>query len=272
MAVITLSQAMAAARIGAWHVILDLPRHDTPAEIAKARRWLQLRVHEDKGGNGELSSIINRAADELLANHPDAIRQRMQRQAREERDEREQMEQEQAEKRRMARECQKRYAEERCAQHVRSQHRAVKRTSARGASARQKAYLSPSVQLIFPRIGTRIRRFQEKREWQRARSLAYAVEADIAARRAVREHKFPKTAGLASRNPHKALLLEALKSRYNVVYQRIRYLEKRGARVGLAVPRMERVQLLRQAWQVLLAAPAPLQGVQPAMALSNVAG
>ena len=65
---------------------------------------------------------------------------------------------------------------------------------------------------------------------------------------------------LASREPHKAALLAGLKKEYAATYQRIRYLERRGARVGLAVPRLRRTRLFREAWEILLAAPAPFKG------------
>ena len=118
--------------------------------------------------------------------------------------------------------------------------------------------MSPCTSHVFRGLSRRIFRLREKRDWQRARCLAYAAEADIAARRAVRAVNFPKTAGLAARDPHKAALLSALKARYNTVYQRIRYLEHTGSRLGLAVPRMHRARILREAWDVLLTAPAPL--------------
>ena len=82
-------------------------------------------------------------------------------------------------------------------------------------------------------------RLRDKRHGEKARCLVYAAEADIAARRAVREEQFPKTCKLASREPYKAAILAV----YDATYQRIRYLERRGARVGLAVPRLRRTRL-----------------------------
>ena len=106
----------------------------------------------------------------------------------------------------------------------------------------------------------RLVRLRDERRGEKARCLVYAAEADIADRRAARETRFPKTCNLASREPHKAALLAELKKEYDVTYQRIRYLERRGARVGLAVPRLRRTRLLREAWEILLAPPAPLKG------------
>ena len=62
----TLEQARSAERRGAWHVILGLSHSATEREVQKARRELQRHAHQDKGGNAELSALINKAADELL--------------------------------------------------------------------------------------------------------------------------------------------------------------------------------------------------------------
>eukprot|EP00969_Alexandrium_andersonii_P291736 12893992-Alexandrium_andersonii.AAC.1 len=66
-----LESARACARQGAWHAILGLPRSASADDIRKARRRLQLSCHEDKGGSGELSQLINRAADVLLERCPE---------------------------------------------------------------------------------------------------------------------------------------------------------------------------------------------------------
>ena len=102
----------------------------------------------------------------------------------------------------------------------------------------------------------------------------------------MRETGFPKTIGLDSREPTKAKLLAALKIRYNVAYQRLRYVteEKGRARarakiVGKAngtakarqkgkgrdairttLPRLQVAWVLREAWTVLLSQPAPVVG------------
>ena len=125
-----------------------------------------MAAHVDKGGNGELSALINRAADELMSRHPDEILRRLQRQMQEEHEE----EQQTAAKRaRDEEERTRRYAEEGRVAKNRHLREALQRTSARGASARQKAYLSPSTKCVFPRLAMRIFNLQEKRNWQKGK-------------------------------------------------------------------------------------------------------
>ena len=78
---------------------------------------------------------------------------------------------------------------------------------------------------------------------------------------------FPKTVGLASRDPVKAALLAGLKARYDVAYQRVRYIrtQRLGVRKAVAfssviLPRLRLSWVLREAWTVLLAQPPPLHG------------
>ena len=81
----------------------------------------------------------------------------------------------------------------------------------------------------------------------------------------MREEAFPKTVGLNSREPVKAQLLAALKARYNVAYQRVRYLRPaRGSREtagsGRTLARLRLAWVLREAWTVLLSQPPPVWG------------
>ena len=102
----------------------------------------------------------------------------------------------------------------------------------------------------------------------------------------MRETGFPKTIGLDPREPTKAKLLAALKIRYNVAYQHLRYVteEKGRARaraktvgkangkakarakgkgrdaIGTTLPRLQVAWVLREAWTVLLSQPAPVVG------------
>ena len=137
-------------------------------------------------------------------------------------------------------------------------HSALSHPSKRGGKARSKVYLSPSTRILFPKIGQQIRVLQKKGQWEKGRCLAYAVEAEIAARRGVRETTFPKTAGLASRDPVKAQLLTALKRRYDVAYQRLRYLRGKTATAGVTLARLRLAWVLREAWGVLLSQPPPV--------------
>ena len=78
---------------------------------------------------------------------------------------------------------------------------------------------------------------------------------------------FPKTVGLALREPVKAALLVGLKIRYDIAYQRVRYLRtQRGVRKAVAfssvtLPRLRLSWVLREAWTVLLAQPQSIHGV-----------
>ena len=62
----------------------------------------------------------------------------------------------------------------------------------------------------------------------------------------------------ARREPVKAAALAGLKAQYDRAYQRLRYLRSRGELHRMEELRLSR--LLREAWTVLLAQPAPLQG------------
>ena len=68
---VSLEAAKTASRMCELHTIRGVERGSKPNEIHKARRTLQREVHPDKGGSLELSTLINRAADELLSRHPD---------------------------------------------------------------------------------------------------------------------------------------------------------------------------------------------------------
>ena len=142
---------------------------------------------------------------------------------------------------------------------------ATRRSSKRGTNARTKVYLSSSTRALFPHLGRRISVLQGEGRWEKSRCLAYAAEAELGARRAVRETKFPKTAGLAARDPVKAQLMAALKVRYNVAYQRVRYLRTgRGSRgasfSGMTLHRLRLTSILHEAWTVLMSQPPPILG------------
>ena len=106
-------------------------------------------------------------------------------------------------------------------------------------------------------VYTRNCRLQLKRKDHQARVLIYAVETEIAERRAHREEKWPKTAGLDKRCPDLAAQLAALKKAYDKAYQGLRYLRDRGKPHGHALLATRR--LLREAWMLYLALPAPMR-------------
>ena len=59
---LSLEAARAATRRGDWHLILGLSPPFAERDVHKARRELQRHAHQDKGGNPELSALINKAA------------------------------------------------------------------------------------------------------------------------------------------------------------------------------------------------------------------
>ena len=129
-------------------------------------------------------------------------------------------------------------------------------TPARGARYRRGVYLSVSTGNVFPFLRLRLFRLQNRNAYARARCLAYATEAEIAARRAARETRFPRTTRLETRDPDKAQKLGRIKATYERAYQRLCYVRrthqpKRCAALAVA-------RLLREAWAVMLAQPAPM--------------
>ena len=263
----SLESAKACARQGAWHAVLGLERGACVDDIRKARRRLQLSCHEDKGGSGELSQLINRAADTLLERCPEVRAQRAEARAQEEAEERRQREEQRAREQ----EERARRMEEQCREDRKRAHkRALATTSARGGRARTAVYLSWSTGLVFRTLKHRIDRLQVRRFHARARCLAYAAEAEIAARRAARETKFPTCMGLAARDPYKAQWLARLKRDYDRAYQRLRYVRRMRQPQRCAALTVAR--LLREAWGVLLAQPAPVQHKGEAIQLGSWEG
>ena len=253
-----LSDAVTWAHFGAWHKILQIEPHSNAAQIEKARRTLQRSAHPDKGGSVELSQLVNKAADTLISRTKQTDNEsrfaewfewlRQEDAAR--------AEAKAAEAKAAAAKAAEAKAAEMLAARTAVAEAALSHQSKRGANARSKVYLSPSTRRLFPRIGNRIWVLQKKGQWEKSRCLAYAVEAEIASRRGVRETTFPKTMGLVSREPVKAQRLAALKRRYDVAYQRVRYL--RGKTAGVTLARLRLAWVLREAWGVLLSQPPPV--------------
>ena len=254
-----LEAARVYARRGDWHALLGLRFNASADDIRKARRRLQLGCHADKGGSGELSQLINRAADELLERCPEVRAQRERERAREAQEELARQEEERRrreEEREREREAYFRRLEEQRAERDRRAHRAALAAASTRTHGRKAVYLSRSTARVFDCLRIKLDALQSRRAFVKARGLAYAAEAEIAARRAVRECKFPKTAGLHAREPLKAQRLAALKEQYDRAYQRLRYVLKAGLPRRCATLTVSR--LLREAWGVLLAQPAPL--------------
>ena len=107
-------------------------------------------------------------------------------------------------------------------------------------------------------IKQRIRKLQQAGKRHEAQALAYAVEAEMAARRVARESRFPKSDGLVNRDAHKAARLDELRPAFKKAYDRLRYVR----RVGLpeVFAQLCAQRLLTQAWGVLLEMPPPAGG------------
>ena len=128
-----------------------------------------------------------------------------------------------------------------------------RRTRCKGA-----AYLGELAGRAFPVVKCRLRKLQEAGKHSRAAALAYAVEAEMCARRVARETRFPKTEGLAKRDACKAARLDQLRPAYQKAYDRMRYVHRTGKPQDYARLCLQR--LLSQAWGILLDMPAPLAG------------
>ena len=286
---ITLEAARAAAHQRRWHTILGLEPGASADEVRKARRRLQLTAHTDKGGSNELSQLINLAADELLEQCPqDWVPQASEhdpewwrellREAKEEIERRRQAEEEEQRVARMREERLRRDREEmwRAAMDIhrrreeserlerqrlqrdRAHHDTVRRVGHRRTRCKGAAYLGELAGRAFPVVKCRLRKLQEAGKHRRAQALAYAVEAEMGARRAARETRFPKTEGLAKRDAYKAARLDQLRPAFQKAYDRLRYVRRTGKPEDFARLCVQR--LLAQAWGVLLDMPAPLAG------------
>ena len=253
--VISLVNARAAALREDWRQILGLGSGAGLLDVQNARRALMRGNHPDKGGNTELCQLINLAADKL-EEKLDAKRakQRSDQDAEEERQARE-------EERRawLAREDERlrREAEERLRRARQERTEATwMMVETVHQRTRNKITLGEYAGRAFPVAKRRLSHLHCKRKNCRARVLTYAIEAEIAARRANRADKWPKTAGLDKRCPDLAAELVILKKAYDKAYQNLRYLRGKGKLHAHALLATRR--LMREAWMLYLAMPAPM--------------
>ena len=101
-----------------------------------------------------------------------------------------------------------------------------------------------------------------------AHALVYAVQYEIAARRAAREDKWPKTVGMELRSPEKNIALAALKQQYDRAYQHLRHLRRTGQTLQAAA-RLTTQRILRDAWMILLELPMRREKGKAAIQLGN---
>ena len=285
---ISLEAARAAAQQRRWYLILGLRPGASADEVRKARRRLQLTAHTDKGGSKELSQLINHAADELLEQCPqdwipqaseddpvwwgDFLRELELRRRFEEQKEqraarlREEKRQRDREARRLAEEENRRrrkeneswWLEQQRLQRDRAHGDTVRRVGHRRTRCKGAAYLGELAGRAFPVLKCRLRKLQEAGNHHRAQAIAYAVEAEMCARRVARENRFPKTEGLAKRDACKAARLDQLRPAFQKAYDRLRYVRRAGKPQDFARLCVQR--LLNQAWGILLDMPALLVG------------
>ena len=136
----------------------------------------------------------------------------------------------------------------------------------RGGSMRTAAYLSLHAGRAFPVAKKRVHTLRKRKGGMaKAYALVYAIEREVAARRAAREDKWPKTVGLERRQPEKKEALAALKKQYDRAYQHLRHLRRTGQLHAHALLTTQR--LLREAWMILLDMPAPWQSEEGVIAL-----
>ena len=271
----TLEQARAAARRQDWFAILGLSFPVSERDVLKAKRQLQRTAHQDRGGSAELSQLINLAADELIDLLRPEIRERRERHDHEDETRRRKDEElrrlkeeelrrhEDARRREEDYERRKeegrRILEEQCrAERMHSLSETVRVAHCRGGSKRTTANLSFHAGRAFPVAKKRVQALRKRQGGTaKACALVYAIEREIAARRAAREDKWPKTVGLERRQPDKKEALAAQKREYDRAYQQLRHLRRTGqlhAHASLTTQR-----LLREAWMILLDLPAPRQ-------------
>ena len=155
-------------------------------------------------------------------------------------------------------ESERRWLERQRLQRDRAHHDTVRRVGHRRTRCKGAAYLGELAGRAFPVVKCRLRKLQEAGKHHRARALAYAVEAEMGARRVARETRFPKTEGLARRDADKAARLDQLRPAYQEACDRLRYVHRTGKPEDFARLCIQR--LLAQAWGVLLEMPVPLVG------------
>ena len=264
----TLEQARAAARRQDWFAILGLSFPVSERDVLKAKRQLQRTAHQDRGGSAELSQLINLAADKLIDILRPEIRERRERQDHEDeiqwRREKDELRRREDARRReqdlehRREEGRRKFEEQRRAERTHSLSETVRVAHCRGGSKRTAAYLSLHAGRAFPVAKKRVQALRRRNGGAaKAYALVYAIEREIAARRAAREDKWPKTVGLERRQPEKKEALAALKKQYDIAYQRLRHLRRTGQ---LHVHALLAAQhLLRDAWMLLLDLPAPWQ-------------
>jgi hypothetical protein len=221
---------------------------------------LQRANHPDKGGNNELCQLINLAADNIEA-MLDRVRRKHrkdqddeeERQAREE-ERRIRAAREQAEADARARRWHERIIRERRELRTKSNFLMIATVHQR---TRNKITLGEHAGRAFPVIHKRGCQLYDRRKVVQSRILTYAVETTINSRRANREDKWPKTAGLDKRCPDLALKLAILKKAYDRAYQNLRYLRGAGKLHTHALLSTRRI--MHEAWMLYLALPAPMR-------------
>ena len=266
----TLQEAKNAASRGDWLSILGLPASCSERDIHRARRDLKRSAHEDRGGCPELSKLINMAADNALAiRNPAASCQRKAHDCKEELQRHQEAWRQKQEEIRQRREEGRRIMEEqRQAQRIHSLSEMVRVALCRGSSKRVVAHLSMHAGRAFPAVKKRVNALCKHRNKARAYALVYAVEHEIAARRAAREDKWPKTVGMELRSPEKNIALAALKRQYDRAYQHLRHLRRTGQPLQAAA-RLTTQRILREAWMLLLELPTRREKGEAAIPLGN---
>ena len=257
---IPLAEARAASQCEDWWRILGLDYVAGLSDVQKVRRDLMRGNHPDKGGSIELCQLNNLSADKLEAMMDrERTERRRDQDAEEERcarleQWRARVARERAEADERARQVHERLVREQRALRTKANFLMIETVHQR---TRNKITLGEYAGKAFPVIYRRRCKLQSKRKVVQSRILAYAVETTINSRRANREDKWPKTAGLDKRCPDLAAELAILKTAYDRAYQNLRYLRGKGKLHTHALLTTRR--LMHEAWMLYLALPAPMR-------------
>ena len=255
----SVDEARAAAACGDFWYILGLPFSATKHDVSRARRHLQLRFHADKGGDPDMSALINTAADELftkrlpLCRGDQVILEIKRTRWRERLDHLAREEQRRQETMRRRAQMQEEWRQFRRAIRDAAHADTVRLCHRRGARQGRELKLSHSAGIAFHQLRYRIVKLQAQGRNAKARALVYATESEIAARRIARDETFPRVIGLETRQAQKAAKLAKLRTEHTRSWEQLRYLKKKGKLHRVVLLKLKRLRA--DAWWTLLELP-----------------
>jgi len=259
-----IQETMFAMRRKDWWSILGVSRSASRAEIEKRRRCLQKEYHTDRGGNHDMSAMINLAADSLLANseqkrcREEEDRKEEEHQMRKEEEERqERLREERARLVQAMEEQTRRDLEEEVGRQTAALSKAL-RLSTRGNNNRQSVNLGKFVGAAFPNVSRRLAKLHSLKKYTSSRALAFAAIRELMLRRTIQEITFPK----ARNNPKLLDLARLYKNAKMMLSHRIR------KNLPTTFPSLVLNRIRREAWELVMQSP-PLLISGPTIALPN---